>query len=46
MLLTLLAYMLSDDPKEQKEQEYEYSIDCVDMGIELEQGELLDETND
>ena len=43
MLLTLLAYMLSDDPKEQ---EYDYSIDCVDMGIELEQGEKLNETND
>ena len=28
MLLTLLAYMLSDDPKEQEEQEYDYSIDC------------------
>ena len=38
--------MLSDDPKEQEEQEYDYSIDCVDMGIELEQGEKLNETND
>ena len=46
MLLTLLAYILSDEPKEKEEQEYDYSIDCVDMGIELEQGELLDETND
>ena len=46
MLLTLLAYMLSDEPKEKEEQEYEYSIDHVDMGIELEQGELLNETND
>ena len=46
MLLTLLAYMLSDEPKEKEEEEYEYSIDHVDMGIELEQGEKLNETND
>lgn len=45
MLLTLLAFMLSDEPNE-KEKEYEYSIDCVDMGIELEEGEKLNETND